>query len=666
MKKIHMFIAFNLLLIHLQAQNFEWAKREGLWAYDYGYGVANDNSGNVYVAGKYEMNANFSDTILPNESSNHDIFVAQYSASGNLNWIRTGGGLLGDYAHAIACDGTYLYVGGEIEGNNAHIIFPGSPITLTSVGGNDAYVSKYDLNGNLLWATSAGGNYDDKGQGVTYDNAGNVYITGFFNDTATFGGNTTIYGSGQNDMFLAKYDANGVFQWVRQGGGPGRDEAKSVQCDVAGNVYICGMYADGAVFNGQTYNTASTSSGHYSNTFLAKYAPDGTLTWIKTAGGDYDDVAWSLTIDSNNKIYMTGEYNAYALFGNMPLTTSGNADIFVACYNAIGDVQWVKSAGGSLIDRARGISCTGSTLYITGQFGNTATFGNQTVSAADSSDIFISALDNTGNFLWTTSVGGAPDAYEDLGYESGNAVHTDVNGNVYATGSLLNGGVLGSTSLTAYGRTDVFIAKITQGADATPPVANIYTPADNAINVAKTANLVITFDEAIQKGTGNITIKEAGVVTQTIPVTGANVVVAGNVVTINPDNDFTDGALVSVQLSPGIFADLSNNNYTGITNDTAWNFTVASVSTGIATIDSQNKFIVYPNPNNGSFTIDLSQMTDPATEISISNYLGQIIENRKEKFSSNINIDLSAEKKGIYFLELKTNQQILKKKIILQ
>jgi hypothetical protein len=245
MKKLYFLMLLNAAFTHINAQSFAWAKREGLWAYDYGYGITTDNSGNVYVAGKYEMNANFSGTILPCQG-NHDIYVAQYSSSGNLNWITTAGGVLGDYAEGVATDGNNVYIAGEIEGSNKTITFENSPITLQTYSLNDIFVAKYDVSGNLAWARSAGWYQNEKALGVTCDNSGNVYICGFFGDTAKFG-NTFIYGTGTGgrDIYIAKYDANGNFQWVRQAGSMGRDEAKSIKCDAAGNVYICGMYSDG-------------------------------------------------------------------------------------------------------------------------------------------------------------------------------------------------------------------------------------------------------------------------------------------------------------------------------------------------------------------------------------------------------------------------------------
>ncbi len=109
--------------------------------------------------------------------------------------------------------------------------------------------------------------------------------------------------------------------------------------------------------------------------------------------------------------------------------------------------------------------------------------------------------------------------------------------------------------------------------DVAPPIVNTYTPADNSTNVSNTANLVLTFNENIQKGSGNILIKEAGVVTQTIDVTSATVTVSGNTVTIDPA-DFNFGAAVNIEISAGAFKDLFNNNYAGIADATTWNFSV--------------------------------------------------------------------------------------------
>lgn len=459
MKKLYAGLIASTLLVNLQAQSFSWANRAGLWAYDYGYGITTDNAGNVYVAGKYEMTADFNGITLPCQG-NHDIYLAKYTSSGTIDWVQTGGGSLGDYAHALATDGSnYIYVAGEIEGYGNQIIFPGSSITLNSVGNNDVFLCKYDINGNLIWARSAGAFKNDKAVGVTFDNSGNVFICGLFTDTCVFGGSTMILGHGKEDIFVAKYDANGTFQWVQNAGSSERDEPKGIKCDAAGNVYVCGFYSNGAIFGSQTLNAPN----NYFESFVAKFSNSGSLQWVTTGGGNYDDVAWDLELDNSaSRIYVSGEFNASANFGSTQLITHGNADVYVACYDFSGNTIWATGAGGTLIDRARGMGSNATNIFITGQFGSSATFGGHTLNAADSSDIFFVSLDKSGNFQGALAVGGQADSVETLGYESGIDICATAAGDVFGTGAMLDGGVFGSTTLGKYARTDMFVTRISQ------------------------------------------------------------------------------------------------------------------------------------------------------------------------------------------------------------
>jgi hypothetical protein len=149
----------------------------------------------------------------------------------------------------------------------------------------------------------------------------------------------------------------------------------------------------------------------------------------------------------------------------------------------------VVNGGGALADRARGITTDGTNIFITGQFGATATFGSTTLTSADSSDVFIAALTNTGSFLWAKSVGGVADGYEPDSYESGVGITADPSGVAYATGTILDGGIFGTTSLTGYDRTDVFLAKITNTI-----VANEETTKTNYVSIyPNPSNGIINF-----------------------------------------------------------------------------------------------------------------------------------------------------------------------------
>jgi Bacterial Ig-like domain/Ig-like domain CHU_C associated len=124
---------------------------------------------------------------------------------------------------------------------------------------------------------------------------------------------------------------------------------------------------------------------------------------------------------------------------------------------------------------------------------------------------------------------------------------------------------------------DDFSITVPGGVDLTPPLATTFTPLDNAINVPTSTNLSILFNEAVQKGTGNISIKKVSdnSVVQTIDVTTAAVTVAGTTVTTTI-NALQLGTAYYVEIDATAIKDIANNNYAGITGSTIWNFTTSS------------------------------------------------------------------------------------------
>jgi methionine-rich copper-binding protein CopC len=137
----------------------------------------------------------------------------------------------------------------------------------------------------------------------------------------------------------------------------------------------------------------------------------------------------------------------------------------------------------------------------------------------------------------------------------------------------------------------------------TPPLVPAFSPKDNAYYVAVNANLVATFSETIQKGTGNITIHRAdGTVFETINVTSAAVTLSGGRATINPVNNFIAGAGYYVRIDSTAFRNNANQFYAGISDPTVWNFTalpdLATVDGRLAWMMQQN--ITAPWPNTAS------------------------------------------------------------------
>ncbi|MES2139699.1 MAG: T9SS type A sorting domain-containing protein [Bacteroidota bacterium] len=452
---------FLLVVKNTNAQNFQWAARAGSYAFDLGYGIGTDNAGNIYIAGKYELNANFGGTIV-GCAGNHDIYIAKYNPLGVFQWVRTAGGPIGDYAHSLAVDGEgNSYLAGEFEKTAMF-----GSVALTSRGGNDIFVAKYNTNGDFQWTKSiGGGGGSDRGLGISESN-GNVYVTGDFQGTGYFPGNI-LPSTGGLDIFVAKYNSAGDFQWIKKAGGTGNDEGYAVSCDQTGNAYVTGYFSGTANFSG-----TSIASQGANDIFIAKYNPAGAVLWVKRAGGTASDYGMGIKVDNYNNVFLTGGFRLTSTFGSISLKAiGGDADIFIARYTASGDCVWANKAGGNINDYGRAIALDASSnCYITGNFGLSAAFGTTTITGVDSAEIYFASYDASGNFRWVLQAGGMVDVSDpDRFIEMGLSIATDLSGNVVASGAYRSSSAFGGATLNPWGNhTDVYITKI--GAAFIPPV----------------------------------------------------------------------------------------------------------------------------------------------------------------------------------------------------
>lgn len=167
-----------------------------------------------------------------------------------MSWnpILSAGGTTNDFGQNIAVDGSgNVYVAGTYSGTAT---FTGIiNISTTSVGNNDIFVAKYNSMGYLQWVQSGGGTNYDYLQGIDVDANGNVYITGYFYGTATFGGiSKTAQSQGYTDIFVAHYNSNGTIKWVLTAGGIFGEVSNDIAVDNRGNCYITGAYGQTATF----------------------------------------------------------------------------------------------------------------------------------------------------------------------------------------------------------------------------------------------------------------------------------------------------------------------------------------------------------------------------------------------------------------------------------
>ncbi len=326
--------------------------------------IAVDGSGNVYVSGYYETTSYFdNDTVNCTTFGNY--FLAKYTISGNLSWIKTGGGIFNNESNlglgvAIGKDNS-VYFTGRFLGTSYF-----DTIALTSYGSSDIFLAKFDSAGHCLWAKSAGGYGGDAGCAVAIDNSGNAYLTGGIDNQSDIHFDTiTIPASpGTTRCFIAKYDFTGKILWIKTSSGPGKNLGNGISISNTG-IVLCGYFDSTSTFGSETL----VSSGHY-DIIILKYDSSGNVLWSATAieKGE-DDAAFAIASDEFGNCYVTGDFSDTILFDTTQLVTQGIPDVFFAKYNSTGTKQWVKQLNVSDRAFARGIYADSSgNSYITGSF----------------------------------------------------------------------------------------------------------------------------------------------------------------------------------------------------------------------------------------------------------------------------------------------------------
>src|ERR1043166_4806293 len=331
-----------------QGLNTLWAKSGGGVLDDGAYGIGVDASGSAYVVGVYRANAAFGAFTLTNKGGGlPDVFLLKYDGAGNVVWARNGGGSGQDNGFGISVDPAgNSYIAGEFYSSTATF---GSFTLTNSAQSRSVFVAKYDNAGNAQWATMAPG-VNGGGAGfvelfvykapVAFDQAGNCYVAGEVFGNAMFG-TTTLTNQGGQNIFLAKLDSTGHFQWATQViADPA--VATAVTTDTSGNVYLAGAF--GGTATTSNGGVTLTSRGGY-DILLAKYNSAGTLLWATNAGGSGDDYGFGVAVDAAGSIYLgAGCYgSSNAVFG--ALSKNFPNDNITARYDNSGNAIWAASTG---------------------------------------------------------------------------------------------------------------------------------------------------------------------------------------------------------------------------------------------------------------------------------------------------------------------------------
>jgi hypothetical protein len=314
-----------------------WLRQLGTVADDFGYAVAVDGAGNVFLAG----GTGGALTVAPFQGGT-DIFVAKYDSGGTRQWLQQFGSDGEDVAYGLAVDG----VGNILVAGKASGVLGSDPF----FGGTDLFVAKYDSLGTRLWLRQGGTVAADLAYGVAADGSGNVYAVG-----AAQGGLDGNAGSGSDDLFLLKYDGAGIRLWTRQLGTVSSDVAYGVALDHAGSVYVAGATAgalDGNLRQGGE------------DAFLLKFDGNGGLLWSRQFGTVAADAARSVACDPYGHIFVAGD--TFGSLGEI-VANAGSSDLFVVRYDAAGSRRWARQLGTVGADRGYGVAAdAGENAFVAG------------------------------------------------------------------------------------------------------------------------------------------------------------------------------------------------------------------------------------------------------------------------------------------------------------
>ena len=455
-----------------------WAKRAGGLGPDAGYGVTSLTDNSIGVTGIFSGAAVFGEGEANRTEltavGTYDIFVARYNSDGTLAWASRAGGEETDggytdigWAVTTLSDNS-IVVTGEFQGSARFGEGGPNETLLASAGSGDIFIAKYRSDGTFEWAKRAGGIGKDTGKDIATLSDDSVVVAGSFSGTAVFGegeeNSTILTKTNDNSIFLARYSSDGMLMWAKLVGGHGW-LGIGITTLTDDSIGLTGDFSWSALFGeGEPNETFLLGYGD-DDIFVARYNSDGTVRWVRRAGGWGRDLVACVSVLSDDSMVITGDYSTSALFGegelNETILETFGYDyyhtIFVARYLPDGSLAWAKRAGGYNVNSlGRGVSTlSDNSAIVTGIFSGRTLFGdgerNQTTFNGSSG--FIASYNPDGTLSWAKRVGAIP--YNITSLSDNTSVTT---GMFYELARFGEGGP-NETVLISAGMADIFTAR---------------------------------------------------------------------------------------------------------------------------------------------------------------------------------------------------------------
>lgn len=422
-----------------------------LWAKNFGdennqivSGLAIDSQDNIVIVGGFVGTVTFG----TEQFANGGVFIAKFDTFGNHLWSKK----LSDGAqsvNAVAVDNSnnILVTGGCTGMAN----FGGSPLSCS--GSSDVFVAKYDPSGSHIWSYRFGDASMQEGMAIAAYTSGGVLIAGNFQGSVSFGGSTHTSPGGQ-DVFVAKLNTDGQYQWSMAATGDSKDRMLlDATLDPMGNALLIGWFKGTMGFGG----TLTSAGGR--DVFVVKLSSiNGAHLWSKSYGDmlDFQEGA-AIASDPSSNVLIAGTYYGALDFGGGGLTAMAQ-DIFLAKLNPALDPNthlWSKRFGDDNFQIASSVACDMSNgdVVLSGYFDGAIDLGGGSLMTSGNKDIVVARFDPDGNHLWSRRFG-------DGAVQYGGVVKVDSLGNVVVAGNYEGVVDFGYGALPSAGGTDIYLAKL--------------------------------------------------------------------------------------------------------------------------------------------------------------------------------------------------------------
>lgn len=335
-----------------------------------------DSKGNVLEFGKFTGTTTVGHATLT-ATGYADGYVAQFNPAGEMLWCRQISNAknysIENTAIKTDADGNVYILG---RGPKSGTIIGGMPYTYAA-SSFQGLIAKLDADGNWLWVKVIPGTQYNMPKAMDIDGSGDIYVVG----AVQYALNAQTLGKGQSDAYVMKFDTDGNVLWTATGGGALQENFNSVALDADCGLFVVGAQTSKTATYGKL--TAArympVPIGNVQNSVIAHLnCATGDYDWVKVIPCTNTNAGVAVVTDADGVAYVAGYYSQYKQtsveFGSHSITFTGGLDTYLAAIDIDGDWQWAVGYGSAGADIVSGLTLEDGILHVTGSGSSAAEY----------------------------------------------------------------------------------------------------------------------------------------------------------------------------------------------------------------------------------------------------------------------------------------------------